>query len=497
MKIGIIGAGFAGLSSAKVLTELGHDVVVYDAAPDVGGVWSSIRRYPGLTTQNNKQTYHMSDHPMPRSYPQWLGGEQVQEYLETYVEKYGLAPYLRLGTTVVNAAPNDDETGWLVVSACSQQPGSTVTDHYDHLVVANGIFSTPVLPDYEGVAELEAAGGRLITTGDLRSLDEVAGRNVVMVGYGKSSCDVAAVVAPVAASTTVIARGLLWKVPRKILGVLNYKYLLLTRMGEALFRYQNVSGMEKVLHANDSAIARGLTDSVEKVVVRQLGLDKADLVPDEPFHTIAKASVSLASEGFYEGVHDGSITVRRDRTVARFLEKDSKPFAELSDGTVIPADVVICGTGFRQEVPFFDDDVQARLTDDAGNFQLYRHILPIDVPNLSFAGYNSSFFSPLSAEMAAVWTGSYLAGQHTVPSKDEMRAFVAERVAWMEQRTDGHHARGTNVVPFSLHNIDELLDEADLNLGAVTRAMQWLLPVRPSSYRKVTRKLGKRIAAQR
>ena len=50
MHIGIIGAGFAGLSHAKVLREFGFDVTVFDKTPDVGGVWSRTRRYPGLTT---------------------------------------------------------------------------------------------------------------------------------------------------------------------------------------------------------------------------------------------------------------------------------------------------------------------------------------------------------------------------------------------------------------------------------------------------------------
>ncbi|MEK8104862.1 hypothetical protein NKG94_06000 [Micromonospora sp. M12] len=43
-------------------------------------------------TQNDKGTYHLSDLPMPADYPQWPSGEQVQRYLESYVEKFGLAP---------------------------------------------------------------------------------------------------------------------------------------------------------------------------------------------------------------------------------------------------------------------------------------------------------------------------------------------------------------------------------------------------------------------
>ncbi|MEV0724966.1 hypothetical protein AB0I37_19575 [Micromonospora purpureochromogenes] len=39
------------------------------------------------------------------------------------------------------------------------------------------------------------------------------------------------------------------------------------------------------------------------------------------------------------------------------------------------------------------------------------------------------------------------------------------RLAWMTARTSGKHARGTNIIPFSMHNIDEVLDELGLNLG--------------------------------
>jgi dimethylaniline monooxygenase (N-oxide forming) len=487
MKIAIIGAGFAGLASAKVLRALGHDVTVFEKAPDVGGVWSTTRRYPGLKTQNNKQTYHFSDHKMPRAYPQWLESEQVQAYLESYVERFDLAPVLRLDTEVTHATPTPEKDGWQVTAGGE-------TTRFDHIVVANGIFCEPAMPPLEGVDVLESHGGRLIATSELRSLDEVRDRHVVMVGYGKSACDVAVEVSKVAASTTVVARNLLWKVPRKLKGVLNYKYLLLTRMGEGLFPYQTIKGTEKLLHARDSMVANGMVGTVQNVVTKQLKLEQHGLLPEGPFQTIAKASVSLATEGFYEGVEDGTIRVLRDQTITRFLEKEGRPQAELADGTVIPADVVICGTGFRQEVPFFDEDVQRWLRDERGTWLLYRHILPLHVPNLTFAGYNSSFFSPLSAEMAAVWIGSYLAGHHTVPPEDEMRRIAAERANWMEERTGGHSAHGTNVVPFSMHNIDETLDEVGLNVGRWTKAMQWLLPVKPSSYRKVTTKLAKRVA---
>lgn len=498
MKIAIIGAGFSGLANARVHREFGHEVTVFEKAPDVGGVWSRTRRYPGLRTQNDKGSYALSELKMPKEFPQWPSGEQVQQYLELYVEKFGLAPSLRLSTEVLSAEP--DETGWNLTVAPAGTSGGhgapeTQTEHFDHLIVANGIFSEPFIPSYEGVDVLESAGGRLCATSDVHSLDEVAGKHVIMVGYGKSAHDTAVELAKVAASTTIVARDLLWKVPRYIGGVVNYKNLLLTRLGEALFPYNDRRGFEKFLHGAGKGVRGGMMSSVQSVSTKQLKLKELGLEPKGSLEDIAKSSISLASEGFFEAVKDGRITALRDTQIVRFVEVDGKPHAELSDGRVIPSDVVVCGTGHQQVVPFFSEEIQARLQDAQGSFELYRHILPHDVPNLTFGGYNSSFFSPLSAEVGAIWIASYLQGGHRVPAVEERRRVVRDRLAWMESRTKGHHARGTFVVPFSMHNIDDVLDEVGLNVGSGTRFTQWLSPVNPSAYRRTLSRLKQRLAA--
>lgn len=498
MKIAIIGAGFSGLANARVHREFGHDVTVFEKAPDVGGVWSRTRRYPGLRTQNDKGSYALSELKMPKEFPQWPTGEQVQQYLELYVEKFGLAPHLRLSTEVLSAEP--DETGWNLTFAPSGEDQGLASaehriEHFDHLIVANGIFSEPFIPTYEGVDELEAAGGRLCATSDVHSLDEVAGKHVIMVGYGKSAHDTAVELAKVAASTTVVARDLLWKVPRYIGGVVNYKNLLLTRLGEALFPYNDRRGFEKFLHGAGKGVRNGMMSSVQSVSTKQLKLKELGLEPKGSLEDIAKSSISLASEGFFDAVKEGRITALRDTQIVRFVNIEGKPYAELSDGQVIPADVVVCGTGHQQVVPFFSDEIQARLQDANGSFELYRHILPHDVPRLTFGGYNSSFFSPLSAEVGAIWIASYLQGGHEVPPVEDRRRIVSDRLSWMENRTKGHHARGTFVVPFSMHNIDDVLDELNLNVGKGTRFTQWLAPVNPSAYRRTLSRLKQRLAA--
>ena len=490
MRVAIIGAGVAGLVTAKVLRQAGHSVVVFEKAPDVGGVWSASRRYPGLTTQSPKQQYSLSDFPMPKSLPEWPTGAQVQEYLASYAQHFSLESSLRLSCEVTSAEPVAGG-GWSVVA------GGAAPERFDRLVVANGVFCEPFMQTYPGMAEFTAAGGQVIAGTSLHDAAQATGKHVLVVGYGKSACDITVPVSEVAASTDVIARHLLWKVPRKIGGVVNFKMLLLTRMGEALFKYLRPGGMEKFLHGPAKGMRANMVNSIGSASVRQFGLKRLGLVPPGQMEDIIRGAIGLATEGFFEGVSSGRIVVHGGRTIARLMASPDSgaPSALLDDGTVLPADLIICATGFTQGVPFLPASVESRLLDQRGNFVLYRQIRPVEVPDLYFNGYNSSFFSPLNAEMAAVWIAADLAGAVALPSAASMRSQVAEQLAFMDVATDTHHCRGGKIIPFSLHNVDEVLGDLQVNISAAVRASHWLNPVNPTAYRKITPTVLKRLPA--
>jgi dimethylaniline monooxygenase (N-oxide forming) len=203
-----------------------------------------------------------------------------------------------------------------------------------------------------------------------------------------------------------------------------------------------------------------------------------------------RSTVSLASDGFFDKVRAGTLKVERDTEIVR-MEPGR---VHLANGNVLPAELVICGTGFHQRVPFFDEPTNRSLTDAHGNFRLYRHILPLDIENLVFNGYNSSFFSQLNAEMGALWIAAYLAGTLDLPPRDQQLADIDRRLAWMEARTGGKHSKGTNIIPFSMHNVDELLGDIGLSPGRLTRLKEWLLPIDPRDYAKLVRSYRKRLA---
>lgn len=91
------------------------------------------------------------------------------------------------------------------------------------------------MPEPKGFDDFLAGGGRILHSSQLLSLEQVAGKRVVMLGYGKSACDAAVEIARVANFTMLVAKGLFWKLPRYVGGVLHYSYLLLTRVVSADF----------------------------------------------------------------------------------------------------------------------------------------------------------------------------------------------------------------------------------------------------------------------
>lgn len=482
----IIGAGFAGLTSARVFKALGYEVTLYEKEADVGGVWSASRRYPGLTTQNTRTTYELSDFPMPLSYPEWPSGEQVQLYMQSYVDHYDFNEQVNLNRTVLATSFDANRNVWTVNTR--GLTSELETAEFDYLIIGNGIFSVPSIPTYKGVESFIEAGGHVCHTSEFTRREDARDKNVLVIGYGKSSCDVANAIQDITASTNVVARSLIWKIPKMIANKLNYKHLFLSRMSEALFRYIHLRGMDKFFHTLGNPIRKAMLNSVEFLVERQLGLKRLGLHPNTPLESIARSTVSLVSDDFYQNIEAGKIGIKKQAVITALNGKQ----ALLSNGEKVPVDLIVCGTGWQQVCPFLEQDIIDRVTDEEGNFRLFRSMIPVDVPRLAFNGYNSSFFSQLNCEVGALWLADYLNQGFDLPSSAEQNRDIDERLAWMEKRTLGKHSKGTNIIPFSIHHIDELLEDMQMNIDRFTQLKQWLGALQPKVYGHILPALQKK-----
>src|SRR5689334_10112698 len=105
MQVAVIGAGAAGLTTAKALCEVGIRPIVYEASDRLGGLWVYREQgegpaYRSLRTNTSRQITAFSDFPFPTNLPLYPAREAVEIYLEQYADAFGLRPLIRFGCSV-------------------------------------------------------------------------------------------------------------------------------------------------------------------------------------------------------------------------------------------------------------------------------------------------------------------------------------------------------------------------------------------------------------
>ncbi|TMA68519.1 MAG: NAD(P)/FAD-dependent oxidoreductase [Deltaproteobacteria bacterium] len=463
----VIGAGISGLVTAKVLAGDGFDVVVFEKAPTLGGVWAACRTYPGLRTNNPRDTYAFSDHPFPPDVADFPSAAEMRAYLQSYAERFGLLPRIRVGTEVAKVAQDGDR--WKVTVRAA---GSEEILDFDFVVVCNGVFSTPRIPAVEG---MERFTGRIVHSASLTDPELVKDLRVLVVGGGKSALDCAAWAAAEGRSCTLVFRQAYWMWPRYLGGVVNVQWLMFSRLTARALRYHRLSRADAWLHGAGAPLLRLVWAGVTRLLRAQAGIS-GPLVPDAPLPRHLE-SIGIGTEA-YALVRSGRIRPRKS-SIRRFRGGTA---IELDDGEVLDADVVIFATGFTQAVPFLEESIRRQIEREDG-FHLYRFVLPPGVPRLGFIGYNSSTACQLTSEVAAHWLSDRFLGRLRVPSVEDMNREI-ERVRRWTAEVMPARSRGFFVGPWVVPHLDELM--RDMGLPAVRSSnfiAENLLPVWPTRYR--------------
>ncbi|WP_196054604.1 flavin-containing monooxygenase [Nocardia aurantiaca] len=444
-RVGIIGAGIAGLVTAKVLRDDGFEVVVFDKEAAAGGVWIEARTYPGLRTNNSRDTYAYSDHPYPESADVFPTAGQVREYLASYVERFGLAALLRLSTEVTRVSEADNGFDLRVCG-----PEGIEDLRFDFVVVCAGVFSTPRLPIIDGGTEF---GGRLLHSSRATDPALFTGRRVVVVGAGKSALDCAAWAGEHARECTLVFRRAHPMLPRFLPGGTPSDRIILNRFTESFFRYHRQSRIERFLHGPGRKLTERYWRAVSASMRFALRSPKV-MVPDAPLPAGIE-SLGVSDE-FFRMARRGRIALRRDSITAF----PGGTTIELAGGDRLDADIVVFATGWRQELEFLAPELEKTVRGD-GRFQLYRHILPPTLPRLGFIGYGSSDACQLSAEISAHWLSQHFLGELDLPGVDDMHSEIARVGAWlgevMPARSEGYY-----LGPYLIHHIDELMSDMGL-----------------------------------
>src|SRR5215475_9323456 len=282
VRVCVIGAGIAGLVTAKVLKQDGFDVTVFERGPTLGGVWAKSRTYPGLRANNPRETYAFSDFHYPRTADDFPTAEQVRAYLESYANEFGVRSLIRFSTEVVSVSrhPQTRESiaRFRVRVRLTSHSETEETLDFSSVAVCNGVFSEPHIPKIRG---REQFSGHVLHSSQFVDPSVVSDRRVVVVGAGKSALDCAAWAAERARSCTLLLRAPHWMMPRYFFGRVRFDRLVLTKFSELFVPYHRQSRVESLLHRPGKPLVWLWWRGVNRLLRTHLRMPPA-LVPDLP-----------------------------------------------------------------------------------------------------------------------------------------------------------------------------------------------------------------------
>ncbi len=178
----VVGAAQAGLTIAARLTLLGVDTLVVDREARVGDSWR--RRYHALTLHNETRVNHLPYMPFPRSWPVFIPKDMLANWFEIYAEAMELNVWTR--TELVGGSWDEAAGCWGVL--LRRGDGTERRMRPRHIVFANGVSTTPVMPDLPGLSEFR---GTVRHSGEYGSGLDWQGKRALVLGTGTSGHDVA------------------------------------------------------------------------------------------------------------------------------------------------------------------------------------------------------------------------------------------------------------------------------------------------------------------
>lgn len=210
-RVAIIGTGPCGLSQLRAFQQAGKkgaklpEIVCFEKQKDWGGLWNYTWRtgldeygepvhgsmYRYLWSNGPKECLEFADYTFDRHFKQPIPSYPPREVLYDYItgraKKSGVRKQIRF-STAVRFVEFSKATGKFKVTTEDLTSRATSSENFDFVIVANGHFSVPNVPYFEGV---EKFPGRVMHAHDFRDAQEFSGKRLLVVGASYSAEDIA------------------------------------------------------------------------------------------------------------------------------------------------------------------------------------------------------------------------------------------------------------------------------------------------------------------
>ncbi|KAI1614844.1 hypothetical protein EDD36DRAFT_166345 [Exophiala viscosa] len=355
----IVGAGQAGLSTAGRLEALGISYLVLDKNAQIGDNW--MTRYDSARLHTAREYNHLPfDRTFPLPYQEFLTKYDLARGYKDWVGKFGIDKNIAFDTTLDSGSWDQARETW-TLNLRRQGTAQTLTCRYVVMATGGG-GQIPMMPTYPGQEDFQ---GTVLHSVDYKSAEPWQGKAGIVIGTANTAHDVAEdMVEAGLSSITMVQRTRTYVLPAgyfKVISDRSYNENVSTvdadresySMPYAITRHMS----RKALHA-----------AAEKEPERFDALEKAGFKV-EPFgdimyHICEKLGGHYMDVGCSDKIAKGEIKMKAGALPTNY----TRTGLAFSDGTEIPADVIIFSTGFvgnmRTEVAqIFGKEVGAQADD--------------------------------------------------------------------------------------------------------------------------------------
>ncbi len=154
------------------------------------------------------------------------------------------------------------------------------------------------------------------------------------------------------------------------------------------------------------------------------------------------------------------------------LQKVEGKTATFKDGSTADVDAIILCTGYLHHFPFMADDLKLRTANRLATADLYKGVAWVKNPKLFYLGMQDQWYTFNMFDAQAWWVRDAIMGRIDMPSEQDMRADVEDRVAREDAGEDDYDA-----IRYQGDYVRELIAETDypsFDIDAANEAFfQW------------------------
>lgn len=357
----IIGGGQGGIILAARLRRLGVPTIVVEKNPRPGDSWRN--RYKSLCLHDPVWYDHLPYMPFPDDWPVFAPKDKVGDWLEMYTKVMEINYW---GSTTAKKARYDEAKGeWTVVV---DRNGEEVTLRPKQLVFALGVSGYPNVPKIAGAETFE---GDQHHSSKHPGPEKYAGKKAVVLGSNNSAHDICAALWEHGADVTMIQRSSTHIAPsdslmQLALGGLYSEEAVKNGIDHHKADLIFASVPYKIMHSFHIPVYEEMkkrdADLYSRLEKAGFLLDFGDDGSGLFMKYLRRGSGYYIDVGASELVANGSIKLKSGVNIERINPKS----VTLTDGTELPADLIVYATGYGSMNHWLADLVSPEVADRVG-----------------------------------------------------------------------------------------------------------------------------------